>query len=63
MFMDKTTKGIEAVAVISKNGKPLMPSIRFGHVRRMLKNGRAVIYSRKPFTIQLTYDGKEFVQS
>jgi hypothetical protein len=53
---------INSVAVISKNGRKLMPTNRFRHIRHMLKDGRAVIYSRKPFAIQLTYDSKEFVQ-
>ena len=53
---------INSVAVISKNGRKLMPTNRFRHIRHMLKDGRAVIYSRKPLAIQLTYDSKEFVQ-
>lgn len=52
-----------SVAVISKNGKLLMPTKRFCHVRHMLKDGQAVIHSRKPFTIRLTYESKEFVQN
>ena len=45
-----------AVFVISKNGERLMPTIRYGKVRHLLKEGKAIIYSRKPFAIQLTYD-------
>ena len=56
-------KNIETVAVISKNGKRLMPTNRFRHIRHILKDGRAIIYSRKPFTVKLTYEGKEFVQN
>lgn len=54
---------INSVAVISKNGNKLMPTNRFRHIRHMLKDGRAIIYSRKPFTVKLTYEGKEFVQN
>ena len=45
-----------AVFVISKDGERLMPTIRYGKVRHLLKEGKAIIYSRKPFAIQLTYD-------
>ena len=44
------------VFVISKNGERLMPTIRYGRVRHLLKEGKAIIYSHKPFAIQLTYD-------
>ena len=50
------------VNVISKNGKRLMPTFRFGRVRHMLKSGQAVIVKHEPFTIQLTYDMTEHVQ-
>ena len=45
-----------AVFVISKDGERLMPTIRYGKVRHLLKEGKAIIYSHKPFAIQLTYD-------
>lgn len=50
------------VYVQSKNGNPLMPTVRYGKVRRMLKEGNAKVVCAMPFTIQLTYDGKEYVQ-
>ena len=50
------------VYVLSQNGKPLMPTKRLGLVRHMLKDGRAVIAKRNPFTIQLTYTSSEFTQ-
>ena len=50
------------VKVISKNGKQLMPTKRYGKVRRMLKEGKAVIISKKPFTIRLLFDTPEIVQ-
>ena len=50
------------VYILSKNGKPLMPTKRLGKVRHMLKNGMAKVVQRTPFTIQLTYDSKEFTQ-
>ncbi len=42
------------VYVLSKEGKPLMPTERYGKVRRMLRDGRAKVVKAKPFTIQLT---------
>lgn len=43
------------VYVISESGKPLMPTSRHGKVRRMLRDGRAKVVKRCPFTIQLLY--------
>lgn len=43
------------VYVLSKDGNPLMPTARHGRVRRLIKNGKAVILNYRPFTIQLTY--------
>lgn len=50
------------VYVLSKDGKPLMPTKRLGKVRHLLKDGKAKVVKRTPFTIQLLYDSKEFVQ-
>ena len=50
------------VYVISKQGTPLMPTERFGKVRRMLKNSLAHVVRRIPFTIQLDYDTTYFTQ-
>lgn len=37
-------------------GSPLMPTTRFGKVRRMLRSGQAAAVTTKPFTIRLTYE-------
>ena len=50
------------VYVLSQNGKPLMPTKRFGKVRRLLKSGRAKVVCFKPFTIQLLYKTSEYTQ-
>ena len=50
------------VYVLNKDGSPLMPTKRFGHVRRMLKSGQAKAVSTKPFVIQLLYDSTEYTQ-
>ena len=43
------------VYVLNKNGQPLMPTSRFGKVRRLLKSNKAKVIKRCPFTIQLLY--------
>lgn len=50
------------VYILGQNSKPLMPTKRFGHVRRMLKAGQAKVISTKPFVIQLQYKSTDFVQ-
>lgn len=40
-----------------------MPTENHAKVRRMLKDGRAVCVQRTPFTVRLTYDSPEAVQS
>ena len=44
------------VYVLNKYGKPLMPTTRYGRVRRLLSKGLAVVVDYRPFTIQLNYD-------
>lgn len=44
------------VYVLDKNGQPLMPTSRFGKVRRLLKEGKAKVVRREPFTIKLLYE-------
>ncbi|WP_200894221.1 RNA-guided endonuclease IscB [Aneurinibacillus migulanus] len=50
------------VYVLDVNGKPLMPTKRFGKVRRMLKSKQATVMRRRPFTIQLLYSTPSYVQ-
>lgn len=50
------------VYVLSANGRPLMPTTRCGHVRILLKEGKATVVERKPFTIQLAYETEEVTQ-
>ena len=50
------------VTVLSKTGKVLEPTNRCGHVRYLLKEGKAKVVRSKPFTIQLTYDTDEVTQ-
>ena len=53
---------VEIVYVVSKSGKPLMPTKRLGKVRRLLKSGQAKIFRYEPFTIQLLYETTEYTQ-
>ena len=50
------------VYVLNKNGEPLMPTTRYGRVRRLLRKGLAVVVDYRPFTIQLAYDTPNGVQ-
>ena len=49
------------VYVLDKDGQPLMPTGRFGKVRRMLNNNEAKVISRCTFVIQLLYETKTHV--
>ncbi len=53
---------MQLVYVINKDGKPLMPTTRCGHVRRMLNSKQAKVKRLNPFTIQLLYETTDFVQ-
>lgn len=54
---------MSVVYVLSTNGKPLMPTTRCGHVRILLKQNKARVVERNPFTIQLMYKSTEETQS
>lgn len=51
------------VYVLSKNGKPIMPTENYAKVRLLLKYGKAKIIKRTPFTIQLLSSSKTYKQS
>ena len=44
------------VYVLDMNGQPLMPTQRFGKVRRLLRDKKAKVVKRCPFTIRLLYE-------
>jgi hypothetical protein len=50
------------VYVLNKYGQPLMPTSRCGKVKHLLNKGLAKVVKRCPFTIQLTYDVKNYTQ-
>ena len=51
------------VYVLNKKGKPLMPTTRCGHIRKLLKEKKAVPVCNNPFTIRLKYETPDVVQS
>ncbi len=53
---------MSTVYVLNKDGKPLMPTTRGGHVRHLLKEQKARVVRAKPFTIQLLYETDDAVQ-
>ena len=50
------------VYVLSKTGQPLMPAENHAKVRVLLKQQKAKIVHRCPFTIQLLYDSTDYTQ-
>ena len=50
------------VYVLNKDGHPLMPTSRHGKVRHLLKQGKAKVIKRCPFTIQLLYNSTNYTQ-
>lgn len=51
------------VYVLSENGQPLMPTKRYGKIRHLLKDGKAKVVNRCPFTIQLLYQTTTYTQT
>lgn len=50
------------VYVVDKNGQPLMPTCNGAKVRVLLKQKRAKVVSKCPFTIKLLYESTSFTQ-
>lgn len=50
------------VYVLSKTGQPLMPTENHAKVRVLLKQQKAKVVRRCPFTIQLLYDSTDYTQ-
>lgn len=46
------------VYVLNINGQPLMPTSRFGKIRRLLKDNKAKVVRKEPFIIKLLYELK-----
>ena len=50
------------VYVLNINGQPLMPTTRHGKVKHLLREGKAKVVKRCPFTIQLLYNNTNYAQ-
>ncbi len=50
------------VYVLSIDGQPLMPTCRYGKVRKLLKSKKAKVIKKCPFTIKLMYDSTTHTQ-
>lgn len=50
------------VYILDKDGRPLMPTKRHGKIRRLLRDGHAVVVRRTPFTIRLLCETTHFTQ-
>ena len=50
------------VYVLDKQGRPLMPTNRHGKVKHLLRDGKAKVVKRTPFTIKLLYDTSNYTQ-
>lgn len=56
-------KGVSVmVYILDINGQPLMPTDRYGKVKHLLRQGKAVVVKRCPFTIRLLYDTTAYTQ-
>lgn len=51
-----------AIYVLSANGEALMPCMRPGRIRRLLKANQAKIVKHEPFTVQLLYETTAYTQ-
>ena len=51
------------VYVLDIDGQPLMPTSRHGKVKHLLKEGKAKVVKRCPFTIKLLYESTTYKQN
>ncbi len=51
------------VYVLDINGQPLMPTNRHGKIKHLLKQGKAKVVRRCPFTIKLLYESTAYTQN
>lgn len=51
------------VYVLDINGQPLMPTNRHGKIKHLLKQGKAKVVRRCPFTIKLLYESTTYTQN
>ena len=62
MVLSYQERSAYMVYVLNQNGQPLMPTNRHGKVKHLLKNKKAKVVSRCPFTIKLLYRSTNYTQ-
>ena len=50
------------IYVLNSKGEPLMPTVRHGRVRHLLRDKKAFIVNYHPFTVQLTKERSNDIQ-
>lgn len=50
------------IYIVNKYNKPLMPTNRHSHIRKLLKQGKAVVINSNPFTVKLKYETADITQ-
>ena len=50
------------IYILDASGKPLMPTRRIGHIKRLSNRGMARIVTKVPFTVQLKYETDHITQ-
>lgn len=50
------------IYIVNKYNKPLMPTNRHSHIRKLLKQGKAVVINSNPFTVKLKYETANITQ-
>lgn len=50
------------IYIVNKHNKPLMPTNRHSHIRKLIKQGKAVVINSNPFTVKLKYETADITQ-
>lgn len=50
------------IYIVNKHNKPLMPTNRHSHIRKLIKQGKAVVINLKPFIVKLKYETTDITQ-
>lgn len=50
------------IYIVNKYNKPLMPTNRHSHIRKLLKQGKAVAINSNPFIVKLKYETADITQ-
>ena len=53
---------MQMIYVVNKHNKPLMPTNRHSHIRKLIKQGKAVVINSNPFIVKLKYETADVTQ-